>query len=154
MIKIRFVPKGYAPSGSLDDIASSEVSVSPVLPHNFKELWVWQKSVALALDIYSITDACLPPQRCALSRRLRRAAVAVPARIARGVGIGRRGAYVSCLLNAHAAAMDVDAALRAARKFNLIPRDLSTRALITNDEIAKMLVSMTASPRLVDEPES
>jgi four helix bundle protein len=121
---------------------------------SFKDLWVWQRSVALVLDVYTTTDAIPRGDASGIVRQLRRAVTAIPVKIARGVGIGRCSAYVRCLLTAYGCTLEVETAVHVARELNLISADAADRLLLTNDEVGQMLVSMVSALQLSPEPGS
>ena len=125
--------------------------MKPKPPKSFKDLWVWQRSVALVLDIHALTEHVPHNDPSGAIRHLRRSAVAIPARIARGVGIGRYGSYVRCLLAAYGLTLEVETALHIARELKLISDQGAARALVTNEEIAQMLVSMVTSLEMLRE---
>ncbi|TDQ17068.1 four helix bundle protein [Algoriphagus boseongensis] len=52
--------------------------------HNFKELKVWQKSVDLAVKIYTSTKSFPSEEKFGLISQMRRAAVSIPSNIAEG----------------------------------------------------------------------
>ncbi len=52
----------------------------------FKDLRVWQESMALARSIYRVTETWPKSERYELGRQMRRAAVSVPSNIAEGKG--------------------------------------------------------------------
>lgn len=54
--------------------------------HKFKELKVWQKSVDLAVDVYSLTKKFPSDERFGLVSQINRCAVSVPSNIAEGAG--------------------------------------------------------------------
>ena len=54
--------------------------------HKFKELLVWQKSVDLAVDIYSLTKKFPNEERYGLIAQMNRSAVSIPSNIAEGAG--------------------------------------------------------------------
>ena len=54
--------------------------------HQFKELNVWQKSVDLAVDIYSLTKKLPAEERFGLISQINRSAVSIPSNIAEGAG--------------------------------------------------------------------
>ncbi len=53
---------------------------------SFRELEVWQKAHALALDIYRVTNTFPDRERFGIVAQLRRAATSIPANIAEGFG--------------------------------------------------------------------
>ena len=53
---------------------------------DYRKLNVWQKSMALAAEIYRVTEKLPARERFALSIQLRRAAVSIPSNIAEGGG--------------------------------------------------------------------
>jgi four helix bundle protein len=55
-------------------------------PKSYRELVVWQKAMALARDIYALTEALPKSEAFGLISQMRRAAVSVPANIAEGHG--------------------------------------------------------------------
>lgn len=53
---------------------------------SFRELEVWQKAHALALDVYRVTNTFPDRERFGIVAQLRRAATSIPANIAEGFG--------------------------------------------------------------------
>lgn len=64
---------------------------------NYRKLEVWQRALALATDIYRVTDQWPREERFGLTSQLRRAAVSVGANIAEGSGRRSHGEYVQFL---------------------------------------------------------
>ena len=52
--------------------------------HSYKDLVVWQKSIELVIEIYTLTDAFPINERYGLTSQMRRAAVSIPSNIAEG----------------------------------------------------------------------
>jgi four helix bundle protein len=50
----------------------------------YKKLLVWQKSIELVIEMYSLTDTFPKNEQFGLTSQMRRAAVSVPANIAEG----------------------------------------------------------------------
>jgi four helix bundle protein len=51
---------------------------------SYKDLIVWQKAIALSLEIYQVTKSFPKEELYALSDQMRRAAVSIPSNIAEG----------------------------------------------------------------------
>ncbi len=54
--------------------------------HNFKSLTVWQRSIDLTTEIYSLTMIFSSDEKYGLTSQIRRAAVSIPSNIAEGAG--------------------------------------------------------------------
>ena len=53
---------------------------------SYRDLIVWQKSMLLVKEIYSIVRFLPKEEQCALSDQMRRAVVSIPSNIAEGYG--------------------------------------------------------------------
>ena len=127
--------------------------MKPRPPESFRNLWVWQRGVEFVLAIYEITKDVPHNDASGVVPQLRRAALQIPTKIARGVGIGRYGDWVRCLLAAYGSTLEIETALHIARELKLVSEQAAAQALLTNDEIAQMLVSMVTSLQLPQESE-
>lgn len=54
--------------------------------HNFKKLTIWQESLSLAIEIYSMTKHFPDSEKFSLTSQIRRSAVSIPSNIAEGSG--------------------------------------------------------------------
>ena len=54
--------------------------------HNYKELSVWNKSVALATDVYKLTSCFPKSEKYGLISQIRRSAISISSNIAEGAG--------------------------------------------------------------------
>jgi four helix bundle protein len=61
---------------------------------SYRELRVWQRSVALANECCGIADELPNAERFTLGSQIRRAAISIPANIAEGYGRNGRAEYV------------------------------------------------------------
>jgi four helix bundle protein len=78
---------------------------------SFKELFVWQKAIALTLAIYKLTESFPPSERYGLTDQLRRAAVSIASNIAEGYGRSTRGEYLQFLGYARGSNCEVETQL-------------------------------------------
>ena len=103
---------------------------------SFQDLIVWQKSHALALDVYRVTARYPKTELYGLTSQVRRAATSVPANIAEGFKRASR-ADKARMLNL------AQGSLEELRYFLLLARDLgyeSDARLAANlDEVARLL---------------
>jgi four helix bundle protein len=114
---------------------------------SFRELEVWQKTHALVLDIYRVTDRFPDRERFGITSQLRRAATSVPANIAEGFARRTTAEFLQFLGVSNAS-------LEEARYFLLLSRDLCYLAAPSYnplekqaDSIAQMLAALSRSLR-------
>lgn len=69
-------------------------------PKHYKELFVWQKGMALVKSIYQLTERFPTEERFGLIAQMRRAAISVPSNIAEGQA--RQGTREFLLFLSHA----------------------------------------------------
>ncbi len=67
---------------------------------NFKELIVWQKSIALVKAIYILTKAFPAEEKFGLISQIRRSAVSIPSNIAEGQARRTTGDFIRFISNA------------------------------------------------------
>jgi four helix bundle protein len=120
------------------------------VPGSFKDLWVWQRSLSLVLEVNAITQPVYDDDRSGALRELCSSVVRIPAKIARAVAMHGHRMYVSSLLNAYGYTQEVETHLRIASEIGIIPRAAADRAQLTNDEVAQMLLSMLYSPQCAE----
>jgi four helix bundle protein len=103
---------------------------------SFQDLIVWQKSHALALDVYRVTARYPKTELYGLTSQVRRAATSVPANIAEGFKRASR-ADKARMLNL------AQGSLEELRYFLLLARDLGyesdARLAADLDEVARLL---------------
>jgi len=119
--------------------------MKPRAPRSFKDLWVWQRGMALALDIFKLTEQAAPNDRSGVVVGLRRSAIAIPVSVARGYGIGSRGAFVRALLRAYGRTEEVETQLHIATELGIVARGAVDKARLSNDEISQTLLNMLTS---------
>ena len=105
----------------------------------FKDLIVWQRSVALAVEIYRITKNFPREETYGLSSQIRRAASSTPSNIAEGCGRDGDAELARFCIIARGSASELEYQLLLARDLKLLQTDdyeqLSQRVI----EIKRML---------------
>ena len=109
---------------------------------SYKDLLVWQKSMALVKDIYHLTSCFLPDERFGLASQLRRAAVSVPSNIAEGQTLHTSGEFVQFLSHAEGSLAEVETQLLIAIELNFCSQKEASQALAQIDELQRMLNSL------------
>ncbi|MEP0847448.1 MAG: four helix bundle protein [Phycisphaerae bacterium] len=87
---------------------------------SFRELEVWRKSIALAKDIYKITNRMLSNERFGLTSPMRRAAVSIPANIAEGNARKSRKDYIHFLTVARGPLAELETLLIIAQELGMV----------------------------------
>ena len=109
---------------------------------DFKELKVWEKALALTLDVYQETR-CFPREEIyGLTSQLRRAAASVAANIVEGCGRRSDGEFTRFLQIARGSASELECHLLLARDLHLLNeeafRSLDTKVV----EVQRMLTGL------------
>lgn len=81
------------------------------ITRGYRDLTVWQKSVALVPAVYSLVKKLPSEERFALGDQLRRAAVSVPANIAEGQARQHTGEFIQFLSIARGSLAEVETLL-------------------------------------------
>ena len=82
--------------------------------YKYKDLIVWQRSKALASEVYRITENFPKSELYGLTSQVRRAAVSVPSNIAEGQGRLTRGEFQQFLGHARGSLLELETQLSIA----------------------------------------
>jgi len=109
---------------------------------DYKDLQVWQKGMALAKQIYQMTQAFPSEEKFGIVSQMRRAAVSVPSNIAEGQARNTTGEFVQFLSHAEGSLAELDTQVRLSVTLGFCrqPDGESVSASIT--ELQKMLNSL------------
>jgi len=109
----------------------------------YKNLLVWQKSVALIKEIYALADKLPKPEEYNLKQQLKRAVVSVSLNIAEGKNRRTAKDFINFLNIANGSLAETEAILTICSELQLlqVPEDLFLRI----EELAKMINSLIAS---------
>ncbi|KAF0108859.1 MAG: S23 ribosomal protein [Anaerolineaceae bacterium] len=108
----------------------------------FKDLIVWQRSVALAVKIYQITRTFPREEIYGLTSQIRRAAISIPSNIAEGHGRGSQSAFASHLDIALGSAAELETQLEIALKIGYLSQENHVSLLAELTEITRMLYGL------------
>lgn len=116
--------------------------------NNYKELKVWQKSVDLAVDIYSITHGFPKEEQYGLTSQIRRSAVSISSNLAEGSGRNTKADFNNFLGISYGSSCELDTQLIIANRVGLLTDsdfDLFNQRII---EIQKMNFALRKSLKL------
>ena len=112
---------------------------------DFKRLTVWQKSHALALDIYKASRGFPNEERFGLTSQIRRASYSIPANIAEGCGRGSRLDLKRFLHMSRGSACEVEYFLYLARDLGIMSFTEQAQLEKNVIEIKRMLTGLIES---------
>lgn len=107
-----------------------------------RNLKVWQRAHALALDVYPSTDAFPPREIYGLTSRLRPAARSIGANLAEGCGRGGGPGLRRFLRIAMGPASELEYHLLLARDLSFLPDDAYERLSSSVVEVKRMLAAL------------
>lgn len=106
---------------------------------NYTDLNVWQKSMDLVEEVYTLVKRLPKEEMYALSSQLRRAAVSIPSNIAEGNGRSSRKEYLRFLLISRGSTFEVETQLLICVKVEYLIEEEIERAMTLCSEVKKML---------------
>lgn len=109
---------------------------------DFRKLDVWQKSYALSLDVYQMTQAYPEDDRFGLVSQMRRAAISIPASIAEGCGQVKDNEMARFLVLAIGSASELDCYLVLSRDLGYVFPEAYLLRQDKVEEIKRMLTSL------------
>lgn len=107
-----------------------------------KDLTVWQKSIDLAVNVYSVTKAFPSEERFGLISQSRRAAVSIPSNIAEGRQRGGTKEYIRFLRIALGSVAELETQLFIAQRLDFASKEALEKLSDVSLEITKMLKVM------------
>lgn len=112
---------------------------------NYTDLIVWQKSMDLVVEVYSLTKLLPEDERFGLVSQMRRSAVSIPSNIAEGHTRSSRRDFLRFLSIARGSKSELQTQLLICEKVNLLSRNDTLKALKLCSEISKMLTSLVST---------
>lgn len=112
---------------------------------NFEKLAVWQKAIAYADDVYTITERFPDRERFGLTNQLRRAAVSVSSNMAEGSSRSSSADYSRFLEIAYGSLMETVSQMFVAHRRQFADEGSFRRVYDSADELARMLSGLRGS---------
>ena len=116
-----------------------------IVPKNYKELTVWQKSYELCLKIYKITAKFPKEEKYGLTSQIRRAVVSIPSNIAEGYGRRTTADYVRMLYISYGSVCELETQILLAGDLDFIEENDLGVAKRNIAEIERMLKALIQS---------
>lgn len=112
---------------------------------SFKDLKVWQKSMLLVKEIYSIAKKLPKEETFALSDQMRRSAISIPSNIAEGFGRNSANEYARFLNIAKGSSYELETQLYICDMLNYSSNKEIKHAIELTEEIEKMISALVKS---------
>src|SRR3954454_9966821 len=106
---------------------------------SYKDLIVWQKSIALAKLVYQLTSKFPSEEKFGLVSQMRRAAVSVPSNIAEGQARHTTGEFIQFISHAEGSTAELETQLILSVELGFTVKDQTTNEFILLDDIRRML---------------
>lgn len=106
---------------------------------SYKDLIVWQKSVALVTDVYAITKSFPAEERFGLVSQINRSSISIPANIAEGWGRQTLKNNLQFLRSARGSLMELQTYFEICKNVNLITNEEYNRLIDSSEEVSRIL---------------
>jgi four helix bundle protein len=113
----------------------------------YRDLLVWQRSLALAERVFRLSAEFPPAQRFVLATQMQRAAASVPANIAEGHGRKSTPAFANHLSIAAGSLYELETHVQLAERLGLVAASEASALLAESDEIGRMLSALRSKLR-------
>jgi four helix bundle protein len=112
---------------------------------SYKELIVWQRSVALVTEIYRLTDRFPKSEVFGLTSQMRRAAVSVPSNVAEGFARKSKAENVQFVRIAYGSDAELETQITLAENLKFVLKTDTESARKLLDETQRMLNKLATS---------
>jgi four helix bundle protein len=112
---------------------------------SFRSLKVWQRSMTLVEEIYSVTSSFPRHEQFGLTSQIRRASVSIPSNIAEGKRRKRQLAYLNHLDVALGSQGEVEVQLEIAKRVGFLASHDYDRLQAIVEEVGRMLNGLIVS---------
>ncbi len=121
------------------------------MARSYRELFVWQKAKALAVQAYRASEGFPRTETYGLTSQIRRASVSVASNIAEGQGRLTRGEFLHFLGQARGSLLELDTQLEIARELNYLDAELQEKMALEVYQVPGLLNRLIESlrPKLV-----
>jgi four helix bundle protein len=112
---------------------------------NYKGLVAWQKAMALAESVYSISAVMPLEERFGLTAQTRRAAVSIPSNIAEGQGRRTDGEFLNQLSFAHGSVRELETHVMLAQRLRMLTPKVVEQLLSSAGEVGRLVTGLANS---------
>lgn len=110
-----------------------------MLVNGYKDLIVWQKSIALSVEVYRLVKLLPKIETYGLADQMRRAVVSIPSNIAEGKGRNSAREFVHFLSIARGSQKELETQIYLCTQLKYITDEDASTAFNLCEEVGKML---------------
>lgn len=108
---------------------------------NFRNLMIWQKSIALTTKIYNATKKFPKEEQFGITSQIRRSTVSIPSNIAEGFGRGSNKEYLRFLNISTGSLFELQTQLEISKNIEYLTEEEYTILYEDSREVERMLIS-------------
>ncbi|RKS25379.1 four helix bundle protein [Flavobacterium endophyticum] len=109
--------------------------------NNFRNLLIWQKSMALVTGIYNSTKAFPKEEAFGLTSQIRKCAISIPSNIAEGFGRDSNKEYLRFLNISVGSLFELQTQLEIAKNISYLTTEQFNKQYEDSREVERMLIS-------------
>jgi four helix bundle protein len=122
--------------------------------NNLKDLKIWNKAIALSVDVYQVTSQFPPDERFGLISQARRAAVSISSNIAEGAGRNSLKEFNNFLGIANGSSYELQTQLVIANKLSLLNDEVLEGLISQIEELQKMTYGFQQMLKRKSQPQT
>ena len=111
---------------------------------HFRDLQVWQQSMALARNVYALTEAFPKREVFGLTSQIRRAAVSIPSNIAEGRGRTTEKSFALFLTQARGSLYELETQMELAGELGFASKEQAAAIMAEAAGISRMIHGLLA----------
>ena len=117
------------------------------MKHNFKNLEIWKRGMALAGEVYKLSEIFPGEEKFGLTAQIRRSAVSIPSNIAEGCGRGTTKQMSLFVDIAVGSSCELETQIYLATDLLHIDKTESEKIISKIEEVRKMMIGFQKSLR-------
>ena len=110
--------------------------------NTFRDLLVWQKSMSIVTEIYTLTSSFPKEELFGLTSQIRRSAVSIPSNIAEGYGRNSTGDYKRFLQISCGSLNELQTQIEISFNLDFMTKEKNIETLEKIQEIDRMMLSL------------
>jgi four helix bundle protein len=114
---------------------------------SYRDLRVWQESMALVEAVYKLTLVLPASERFGLVSQMNRAAVSIPANMAEGHGSMHRGVYLNHLSISRGSLTELETYFELVVRLGMLKQELASEAQAQCDTVGRLLGALIRALR-------